>query len=63
MQIHVPRFAEDGTEIVEEFMGNETLFPAKGVNGSLKVKVKVENEAHRWRCGSNVHSKHYLNLA
>ena len=63
IRISIDRFIQDGQTINLDQRGHQTLYPEKGLNGSLFVIVRVREEIDRWRSGNDVHTRHYMSLS
>ena len=61
--ITVPQFAVDNHTLQYEHEGHESPFMAKGEDGHLLVKLKVESDATIRREGHDIISKHYVTLS
>jgi hypothetical protein len=60
--VRLDKFVKDGDLIELELQGHQTLYPSKGKNGKLTVKVNVSTESERWRAGNDVHTVHFITL-
>lgn len=58
----VPKFTEDNQTLQFEHEGHQSVFAAKGEDGHLVVRVRVERDATVRREGHHIISKHYVTL-
>ena len=63
VKIKLDRFTRDQETLKFDLLGDCTLYPEKGKNGCLCVKVSVIQEAERWRNGQDIYSRHYVTLS